>query len=90
MADERLVIDYANRFEAIAAAGFEGEPWRERLVVLVAEVRGRGMLAPRVAAALDIMIDAIRRSDPAGRFERKIAMLREATVALGHTRSGQS
>ncbi len=27
MADPALVIDYANRFEAIAADGFEGKPY---------------------------------------------------------------
>lgn len=86
MADERQVIDYANRFEAVAADGFEGEPYRDRLDALAAEVRGRGMLAPRVAAALDIMTDAIRRSDPAGRFERKIAILKEAAANLSEKR----
>lgn len=80
--DTVRAIRYANRFEAIAADGYEGRPYRDRLLALAAEVRGRGALAGLVATALAIMVEAIEDGDPAGRFAPKITILREAVGAI--------
>lgn len=82
MDDHLTVIRYANRFEAIAADGFEGKPYRDRLTALGQEVNRKPGLASGVGAALVVMIDAIEESDPAARFAAKIAILREAVGLL--------
>lgn len=76
------IITYANRFEAVAADGFEGAPYIDDLRDLAEEVRASGGLVQEVANALGIMTDAIRKSDPAGRFAAKIAILDEAILLL--------
>ncbi len=80
--DIRAVLDLANRFEAIAADGFEGQPYHAALTALAQEVTAQPGMAPRVAHALGIMIDLIGESDPAGRFAAKIAILREGVGLL--------
>ncbi|MFD1626558.1 hypothetical protein [Azospirillum griseum] len=80
--DIRAVLDLANRFEAIAADGFEGRPYRAALAALAQQVTAQPGMAPRVAHALGIMINLIGESDPAGRFAAKIAILREGVGLL--------
>jgi hypothetical protein len=82
MDDHLTVIRHANRFEAIATDGFEGRAYTDRLEALALDLRRQGTLASGVATALSIMIDAIEESDPAGRFVRKVAILREAVGRL--------
>jgi hypothetical protein len=84
--DNRAILDLANRFEAIAAQGFDGEPYEDALGALVRRVRTQPGLAPAVAHVLGIMIDLIGESDPAGRFAVKTAILREA---VGRLRAGE-
>ncbi|MBP2294014.1 hypothetical protein [Azospirillum rugosum] len=83
-ADPALVIEHANRFEAIAADGFEGRPYQPDLDRLAERVRTHPVrdLAPKVAHALGIMIGFIEDGDPAGRFAPKVAILREAIGKL--------
>lgn len=83
-ADPALVIEHANRFEAIAADGFEGKPYEADLAGLVARVRTHPArdLAPKVAHALGIMIGFIEDGDTAKRFAPKTAILREAIARL--------
>lgn len=81
--DNREILDLANRFESIAADGFDGKPYDDALADLVRRVRARPGAAPRVAHALGIMIELIGESDPAGRFAAKVAILREAVARLG-------
>ncbi len=83
-ADPALVIEHANRFEAVAADGFEGRPYQSDLDQLVERVRAHPVpdLAPKVAHALGIMIGFIEDSDPAGRFAPKVAILRAAVRKL--------
>lgn len=76
------ILALANRFEALAAEGFDGNPYEEALAGLVGHVRAEAGTAPRVAHALGIMVRLIRESDPAGRFARKIAILEEAISRL--------
>jgi len=76
------ILDLANRFEAIAADGFEGKPYRDALADLARRVRGQPGVAPRVAHALGIMIRLIGESDPTGRFAAKTAILDEAVALL--------
>jgi hypothetical protein len=82
--DIALVIQQANRFEAIAADGFDGKPYRAALEAQAAALKAMEPveLAPRVAHALGVMIDMIKESDPANRFARKTAILREAVELL--------
>jgi hypothetical protein len=84
MAEPALIIDFANRFEAVATDGFEGRPYAAALAELVRRVKTHGVpdLAPRVAHALGIMAAMIGESDPAGRFIPKIAILQEAAALL--------
>lgn len=79
-----LVIEHANRFEAVAADGFEGKPYESDLDRLAERVRAHPApdLAPKVAHALGIMIGFIEDRDPAGRFAPKVAILREAIRKL--------
>ena len=77
-----LVIEYANRFEAIAADGFEGKPYEADLADLARRVKAQPGLAARVAHALGIMIGFIEDSDKARRFAPKVAILREAIHLL--------
>lgn len=72
------ILDFANRFEAIAADGFEGKPYEAALADLARRVRTLPGVAPRVAHALGIMVDLIGGGDPSGRFAPKTAILREA------------
>lgn len=81
-ADLPIVLDLANRFEAIAAAGFAGEPHRDRLTALIRETRARPTIAAGVATALRLMNEAILDSDPDRRFAAKIAILEDAAAAL--------
>ncbi|MGF7178328.1 hypothetical protein [Azospirillum doebereinerae] len=76
------ILDLANRFEAIAADGFEGKPYRDALAALAGRVRARAGVAPRVAHALGIMIRLIGESDPTSRFAAKTAILDEAIAML--------
>lgn len=76
------ILALANRFEAIAAEGFEGRPYEQDLAELVRQLRGEAGTAPRVAHALTLMVSLIRDSDPAGRFAAKIAILEDAVVRL--------
>jgi hypothetical protein len=82
--DPAAIIGFANRFEAIAADGFEGAPYEAALDGLARRVRAdpRPGLAAEVARAVGIMIELIEDGDPAGRFARKTAILREAVQAL--------
>ncbi|WP_448203677.1 hypothetical protein [Azospirillum sp. sgz302134] len=82
--DTALVIEYANRFEAIAADGFEGNPYEDDLSALARHVKAHAApdLAPKVAHALGIMIGFIEDGDPANRFAPKVAILREAVTRL--------
>ncbi|MGY0777102.1 hypothetical protein ACW7BC_04400 [Azospirillum argentinense] len=80
--DHSLVIEHANRFEAIAAEGFEGRPYRDALAHSAQHVTAHPDLAPRVAHALRMMIGFIEDSDPAKRFGPKVAILREAVGLL--------
>lgn len=82
--DSAAVIGFANRFEAIAANGFEGSPYRAALDELARRVKAdpRPGLAAEVARAVGIMIGLIEDGDPAGRFAAKTAILREAVQAL--------
>lgn len=82
--DHAAVIGFANRFEAIAADGFEGVPYAAALEDLARRLKAdpRPGLAAEVARAVGIMIDLIEGSDPARRFARKTAILREAVQAL--------
>ncbi len=80
--DNRAILDLANRFEAVAAQGFAGEPYGEALVALARRVRAQPGVAPRVAHALGIMIGLIGEGDPSGRFAVKTAILREAVGLL--------
>ncbi|MBP2301473.1 hypothetical protein [Azospirillum picis] len=82
MTDNRDILDLANRFEAIAADGFEGRPYRPALADLARRTRSRPEVARQVAHALGIMIGLIGDSDPAGRFAVKTAILREAVEML--------
>ena len=82
MADPALVIDFADRFEAIAADGFEGKPYEADLADLVRRVKAQPDLAPNVAHALSIMIGFIEDGDKPGRFASKVAILREAVALL--------
>ncbi|WP_200775275.1 hypothetical protein, partial [Azospirillum argentinense] len=61
--DHSLVIEHANRFEAIAAEGFEGRPYRDALAHSAQHVTAHPDLAPRVAHALRMMIGFIEDSD---------------------------
>lgn len=83
-ADPALVIEHANRFEAIAADGFEGKPYESALADLAQRVRAHPArdLAPKVARALGIMIGFIEDGDKAKRFGPKVAILREAIHRL--------
>lgn len=81
-ASHAQVIEYANRFEAIAAEGFEGRPYRDALAHLVHHVKAHQDLAPRVAHALRVMIGFIEESDRAKRFGPKVEILREAVGLL--------
>lgn len=83
--DQAAILDLANRFEAIAADGFEGKPYRDDLAALARRVRARPGTAPRVAHALGVMIGLIGEGDPAGRFAPKTAILREAVALLSET-----
>ncbi|CAO3415989.1 hypothetical protein [Azospirillum doebereinerae] len=76
------ILDLANRFEAIAADGFEGKPYQDALADLARRVRAQPETAPRVAHALGIMIRLIGESDPTGRFATKTAILDEAVALL--------
>lgn len=82
--ERTAVIGFANRFEAIAADGFEGARYRAALEDLARRVKSdpRPELAAAVARAVAIMIDLIEESDPERRFARKTAILREAVQAL--------
>lgn len=80
--DGRAILDLANRFEAIAADGFEGRPYRDDLAALAQQVSAQPGLAPRVAHALGVMIGLIGESDRSGRFAAKIAILREGAALL--------
>ncbi|MBK3733952.1 hypothetical protein GAY29_12655 [Azospirillum brasilense] len=80
--DNGLVIEHANRFEAIAAEGFEGHPYRDALAHQAQHVTAHPDLAPRVAHALRMMIGFIEDSDPSKRFGPKVAILREAVELL--------
>lgn len=80
--DTRAILDLANQFEAIAADGFEGRPYRDDLTALAQRVTAQPGLAPRVAHALGIMIGLIGESDRSGRFAAKIAILREGAALL--------
>ncbi len=84
MADPALVIDHANRFEAVATDGFEGRPYRAALGALADRVKAdpAGTLAPAVARALCIMATLIEEGDRNGRFAAKVAILREAAALL--------
>ncbi len=82
MSDNRDILDFANRFEAIAADGFEGRPYRPALAELARRVRAQPGVAPQVAHALRVMIGLIGESAPDGRFASKIAILREAADLL--------
>ena len=84
MAEPALIIDFANRFEAIATDGFEGRPYTSALAELVRRVKTHAApgLALGVAHALGVMAEMIGESDPAGRFGPKIAILREAAALL--------
>lgn len=72
------ILDFANHFEAIAADGFEGNPYEAALADLARRVRLLPGVAPRVAHALGVMVNLIDDSDPSGRFAPKTAILREA------------
>ncbi|WP_245986411.1 hypothetical protein [Azospirillum thermophilum] len=76
------VLDLANRFEAIAADGFEGKPYDAALADLVRRIKADPALAAQVAHAVGIMIGMIEDSDPSGRFAYKTAILREAVAQL--------
>ncbi len=76
------ILDLANRFEAIAADGFEGRAYAPALADLARRVRETPDTAPRVAHALGIMIRLIGDSDPTGRFAAKTAILDEAVALL--------
>ncbi len=82
--DPALVIAFANRFEAIAADGFEGKPYEAALADLARTVKAHPVpgLAPQVAHALGIMIGFIEDGDKAKRFGPKVAILREAIGLL--------
>lgn len=82
MTDSGLVIEYANRFEAIAADGFEGKPYEADLADLARRVKAQPGLAAGVAHALGIMIGFIEDGDKARRFAPKVAILREAVERL--------
>lgn len=82
MTDHALVIEQANRFEAIAAEGFEGRPYRDALAHLAHHVKAQPELAPQVTHALRVMIGFIEESDRAKRFGPKVAILREAVGLL--------
>ena len=84
MAEPALIIDQANRFEAIATEGFEGRPYAEALAGLTRRVRAHPApgLPAEVARALGIMCAMIEDTDPEGRFAPKVAILREAEELL--------
>ncbi|WP_207455891.1 hypothetical protein [Azospirillum sp. SYSU D00513] len=84
MAEPALIIDHANRFEAIATDGFEGRPYAEALADLARRVRAHPApgLPGEVARALGILCAMIEESAPDGRFARKVAILREAAERL--------
>lgn len=78
------VIAYANRFEAVAADGWEGKPHAAALKALVHEVSGHAGpgLTGKVADALRLMARLIEETDPTGRFPAKVAILRDAAARL--------
>ncbi|NUB15364.1 hypothetical protein GAY28_23855, partial [Azospirillum brasilense] len=80
--DHSLVIEHANRFEAIAAEGFEGHPYRDALAHLAQHVTAHPDLAPRVAHALRMLIGFIEDSGPVKRFGPKVEILRDAVGLL--------
>lgn len=82
ISDPAIVIDFANRFEAIATDGFEGKPYKAALADLAGRVKATPGLALAVAHAVDIMAGLIEDTDPQRRFPAKVAILREAAERL--------
>lgn len=80
--DPAVVIDVANRFEAIATDGFEGKPYEAALKALAGRIKATPGLAPAVAHAVGVMAGLIEDSDPQRRFPAKVAILREAVELL--------
>lgn len=84
--DTALIIQFANRFEAIATDGFEGQDIEHSRNALIHELTHRGTLEagllPAVAHAVGLLAGFIEDSDPGRRFEHKIAILRDMAERL--------
>ena len=76
-----LIIEFANRFEAIATDGFEGKEIDQSRDALIHELTHRAKveigLIPAVAHAVGLLARFITDSDPKGRFTEKVAILKD-------------